>query len=362
MVPVKSYTFWKKYSSRELGQYKKKSRLGKSPSVKSYVSPAQEIDILKVKSVSCKDSWSKYFQTFPIHHNQSLTWWFATWFDQVQLMGFDVSHVSQKVKNRTFVIFCNLWWILIFKIIGFLGYNLFSAAHFQPEHWEEVPFPCIPVFDRSAFSTLSVVSVVSLFVSLVASSCRTDWHPAMDKACASAHPVCHKLTRVPARRWQLMDLPSQYNSMWRHQDRPNRSDNWQSTTLEWDTPGWWKHRGYAASTNFFGSTWLLAILYWFGYLLNALRGNYYLTSCGLWTCVTRLHLFGGRGKGRVDHSSDYLKDSARQSVWLISPLVNRGTPPPCLWSAVSGVLRQRLTETDMLTLSLQKSQRCRNFW
>ena len=49
-------------------------RLGKSPSLKSYVSPAQEIDVLKVKSVSGKDSWSKYFQTVPIHHyTKSLT-------------------------------------------------------------------------------------------------------------------------------------------------------------------------------------------------------------------------------------------------------------------------------------------------
>ena len=29
-----------------------------------------EIDILKVKSVSSEDSWSKYFQTFPIQQNQ----------------------------------------------------------------------------------------------------------------------------------------------------------------------------------------------------------------------------------------------------------------------------------------------------
>ena len=34
---------------------------------------AEEIDVLKVKSVSREDSWSKYFQTFPIQHNQTLT-------------------------------------------------------------------------------------------------------------------------------------------------------------------------------------------------------------------------------------------------------------------------------------------------
>ena len=32
---------------------------------------AEEIDVLKVKSVSREDSWSKYFQTFPIQHNQN---------------------------------------------------------------------------------------------------------------------------------------------------------------------------------------------------------------------------------------------------------------------------------------------------
>lgn len=143
----------------------------------------------------------------------------------------------------------------------------------------------------------------------------TDCHQEMDKACASAIPVYHKLTRVPARRWQLTNLPRLYE--WRHEDRPNRSDRLDSPTLRYT----WDNDNIAPTqTPLRNSTQAISID--FDICLESLRSIlYYLTSCGLYIRVLQVNVY----RGRVVQSSDCLKDSARQSVWLISHPMNRGS-------------------------------------
>ena len=60
-----------KFAKLRTEQKIKQVQTGKKPISQNLCQPAQKIDVLKVKSVSRKDSWSKYFQTFPIQHNQN---------------------------------------------------------------------------------------------------------------------------------------------------------------------------------------------------------------------------------------------------------------------------------------------------
>ena len=86
----------------------------------------KKIDVLKVKSVSCEDSWSKYFQTFPIQQNQK--------FDAVS-EALTLSQVQRKEEFEYWGL-TSLLVTVIYMILHIL-YKIFKTDLHLLWHWQK---------------------------------------------------------------------------------------------------------------------------------------------------------------------------------------------------------------------------------